>query len=124
MTQLDENKVDAVIEQTSPEIEEFREKESDDIVINESIEEIEQISETDKIDEELLHMTNVKLINTCSTGMNHIDVEYCSENEIEIMNLLTQMNKENNQTFVIVTHSDYVGGRANRIINMKDGEVV
>ena len=47
-----------------------------------------------------------------------------SENEIEIMNLLTQMNKENNQTFVIVTHSDYVGGRANRIINMKDGEVV
>ena len=37
---------------------------------------------------------------------------------------LIKMNKENNQTFVIVTHSDYVGGRANRIISMKDGEVV
>ena len=40
------------------------------------------------------------------------------------MDLLTQLNKENNQTFVIVTHSDYVGGRTDRIINMKDGEVV
>ena len=47
-----------------------------------------------------------------------------SENELEIMDLLTDLNKRNNQTFVIVTHSDYVGGRANRIISMKDGEVV
>ena len=47
-----------------------------------------------------------------------------SENERLIMDLLTQLNKENNQTFVIVTHSDYVGGRTDRIINMKDGEVV
>ena len=47
-----------------------------------------------------------------------------SENEKLIMDLLTQLNKENNQTFVIVTHSDYVGGRTNRIIQMKDGEVV
>ena len=27
-------------------------------------------------------------------------------------------------TIVIVTHSNYVGGRANRIIKMKDGKVV
>ena len=47
-----------------------------------------------------------------------------SENEEQLMDLLIKMNKENNQTFVIVTHSDYVGGRANRIISMKDGEVV
>ena len=47
-----------------------------------------------------------------------------SENEKLIMDLLTQLNKENNQTFVIVTHSDYVGGRTNRIIRMKDGQVV
>tara|TARA_B100000686_G_scaffold29597_1_gene30056 strand:+ start:162 stop:869 length:708 start_codon:yes stop_codon:yes gene_type:complete len=47
-----------------------------------------------------------------------------SENERLIMDLLTQLNKDNNQTFVIVTHSDYVGGRTNRIIQMKDGEVV
>ena len=49
-----------------------------------------------KIDEELLHMTNVKLINTCSTGMNHIDVEYCSENEIEIYSLTKDYNLINN----------------------------
>ena len=47
-----------------------------------------------------------------------------STNELEIMDLLTDLNKRNNQTFVIVTHSDYVGGRTNRIINMKDGKVV
>ena len=47
-----------------------------------------------------------------------------SENERLIMDLLIQLNKENNQTFVIVTHSDYVGGRTDRIIQMKDGEVV
>ena len=47
-----------------------------------------------------------------------------STNELEIMDLLTDLNKKNNQTFVIVTHSDYVGGRTNRIINMKDGKVV
>ena len=47
-----------------------------------------------------------------------------SENEKLIMDLLTQLNEENNQTFVIVTHSDYVGGRTNRIIQMKDGKVV
>ena len=47
-----------------------------------------------------------------------------STNELEIMDLLTDLNKKNNQTFVIVTHSDYVGGRTNRIISMKDGEVV
>lgn len=47
-----------------------------------------------------------------------------SENEKLIMDLLTQLNKENNQTFVIVTHSNYVGSRTNRIIQMKDGEVV
>lgn len=47
-----------------------------------------------------------------------------SENERLIMDLLIKLNKDNNQTFVIVTHSEYVGGRANRIIQMKDGEIV
>lgn len=47
-----------------------------------------------------------------------------SENERRIMDLLIKMNKDNNQTFVIVTHSEYVGGRTNRIIQMKDGEIV
>jgi len=47
-----------------------------------------------------------------------------STNEKEIMDLLIDLNKKNNQTFVIVTHSDYVGSRTNRIIKMHDGEIV
>lgn len=58
VTSLDESKVDTVIEQTSPEIEEFRDIESDDVEINESIEEIEPIIETDKIDVELVVETD------------------------------------------------------------------
>lgn len=40
-----------------------------------------------KIDKELLEGTNVNLINTCSTGMNHIDVSYCKSNGIKIYSL-------------------------------------
>lgn len=43
--------------------------------------------QTYKIDKELLQNTAVKLINTCSTGMNHIDVEYCEKNDIKILSL-------------------------------------
>ena len=43
--------------------------------------------QTYKIDRDLLRGTNVKLINTCSTGMNHIDVDYCNENDIKIYSL-------------------------------------
>ena len=43
--------------------------------------------QTYKIDKELLDGTNVTLINTCSTGMNHIDVEYCKSSGIEIYSL-------------------------------------
>ena len=39
--------------------------------------------QTYKIDKELLDNTQVKLINTCSTGMNHIDVEYCNKKELK-----------------------------------------
>lgn len=44
-----------------------------------------------KIDKELLDGTKVKLINTCSTGMNHIDQSYCIENNIEIYSLTKDM---------------------------------
>lgn len=37
-----------------------------------------------KIDENLLTGTNVTLINTCSTGLNHIDIEYCVKKSISI----------------------------------------
>ena len=40
--------------------------------------------QTYKIDEELLGGTKVTLVNTCSTGMNHIDIDYCNDNNIEI----------------------------------------
>lgn len=41
------------------------------------------------IDKDLLDNTSVKLINTCSTGLNHIDVEYCTINNIKIDSLKT-----------------------------------
>ena len=37
-----------------------------------------------KIDEELLNNTQVNIINSCSTGLNHIDLEYCKKNNIKI----------------------------------------
>ena len=52
--------------------------------------------QTYKIDKELLEGTSVKLINTCSTGMNHIDVDYCKENNIKIYSLTHDMNLINN----------------------------
>ena len=47
--------------------------------------------QTYKIDKELLEGTNVKLINTCSTGMNHIDQEYCKSQNITIYSLTKDM---------------------------------
>ncbi len=47
-----------------------------------------------------------------------------SETALEIMDLLTTLNKENGQTFVIVTHALEVGHRADRIITMRDGHIV
>jgi ABC-type lipoprotein export system ATPase subunit len=47
-----------------------------------------------------------------------------SETATEIMDLLYHLNKENGQTFVIVTHAIEVGKRANRIITMRDGNIV
>ena len=40
--------------------------------------------QTYKIDKELLEGTKVTTINSCSTGLNHIDLEYCKKNNIEI----------------------------------------
>ena len=47
-----------------------------------------------------------------------------SEAATDIMNLLCRFNRENGQTFVIVTHDLEVGKRANRIIAMRDGVIV
>ena len=47
-----------------------------------------------------------------------------STNAGEIMELLMSLNKEQGQTFVLVTHSDQVGGVADRIVRMSDGVIV
>ncbi len=46
-----------------------------------------------------------------------------SETSSDIMDLLCRLNKDNGQTFVVVTHSPEVGARANRIVRMRDGQV-
>ena len=47
-----------------------------------------------------------------------------SRNAGEIMELLKNLNKEQGQTFVLVTHSDQVGGMADRIVRMSDGVII
>jgi len=47
-----------------------------------------------------------------------------SEAANDVMDLLYRFNRENGQTFVIVTHDLEVGKRANRIIRMRDGSIV
>ncbi len=42
----------------------------------------------------------------------------------EVMSLMRQLNRENQQTFVIVTHDPEVGMKCDRIIHMRDGEIV
>ena len=44
-----------------------------------------------------------------------------SESSKEIMDLLRKLNKQNKQTFIIVTHDYTVGRMADRIVMMKDG---
>ncbi len=44
-----------------------------------------------------------------------------SKNSKEIMNLLLKLNKENNQTFVIVTHDPAVGKMCKRVVEMESG---
>ena len=40
-----------------------------------------------------------------------------------IMDLLCKLNKEREQTFVLVTHDQTVGSRAERLIFMRDGKI-
>jgi putative ABC transport system ATP-binding protein len=47
-----------------------------------------------------------------------------STNATEIMDLLVRLNKEQGQTFVLVTHSENVGGMTDRIVRMSDGVVI
>ena len=47
-----------------------------------------------------------------------------SETSNGIIDLMVQLNKQSEQTFVWVTHSEEVGALAKRLIRMRDGEIV
>ena len=70
-------------------LEEGNKNEVKELIVKENIDTIfcNPNQQNYKIDKELLEGTNVTLINTCSTGMNHIDVEYCKSSGIEIYSL-------------------------------------
>jgi putative ABC transport system ATP-binding protein len=46
-----------------------------------------------------------------------------SKNGLEVINLLTELNKEGT-TIVMVTHSDHDAGYAHRIVNLFDGHII
>ena len=47
-----------------------------------------------------------------------------SDTSEEVMDVLTSLNQEQGQTFVLVTHDSEVSSRAHRIIQMKDGLIL
>ncbi|MEZ4523332.1 MAG: ABC transporter ATP-binding protein [Thermomicrobiales bacterium] len=47
-----------------------------------------------------------------------------SQNASEIMELMRELNRRNNQTFVLVTHDRNIGAACDRIIRMRDGQIV
>ena len=44
-----------------------------------------------------------------------------SETAQDIMDLILQLNKQNRQTFIIVTHAQEIGAQCQRIVRMRDG---
>jgi putative ABC transport system ATP-binding protein len=47
-----------------------------------------------------------------------------SESAEEVMQLIDRLNRDNGQTFVLVTHAREVAAHARRIIRMRDGEII
>jgi putative ABC transport system ATP-binding protein len=47
-----------------------------------------------------------------------------TETADEVMALLRRLNRENGQTFVIVTHDPRIGSMCDRVIQMRDGLVI
>jgi putative ABC transport system ATP-binding protein len=47
-----------------------------------------------------------------------------SDTSQEVLDLLLQLNRENGQTFVVVTHEPGVGAQMDCVIQMKDGKIV
>ena len=46
-----------------------------------------------------------------------------SETAQEIMDLILDLNSRNDQTFIIVTHSQEIGDQCHRIVRMRDGQI-
>ena len=40
------------------------------------------------------------------------------------MGLIVELNRANRQSFILVTHSEEVGGMAHRVVRMRDGAIV
>lgn len=47
-----------------------------------------------------------------------------TENSVEVMNLLKRLNKENKQTFIIITHDPSIGKMCNRVLEMRSGKIL
>ncbi len=47
-----------------------------------------------------------------------------SETAGDIIDLMCDLNRANGQTFVLVTHALDIGQRADRIVRMRDGQIV
>jgi ABC-type lipoprotein export system ATPase subunit len=47
-----------------------------------------------------------------------------TETSAGIMNLMVQLNRQNRQTFLWVTHAEEVGAMAQRLVRMRDGLIV
>jgi putative ABC transport system ATP-binding protein len=47
-----------------------------------------------------------------------------SETADDVMGLIEQLNRENGQTFVMVTHDPRVAERTRRIVRMRDGQII
>ncbi len=47
-----------------------------------------------------------------------------SDTSEEVLELLLRLNRENGQTFVVVTHDSAVGSRMDRVVRMEDGRIV
>jgi ABC-type lipoprotein export system ATPase subunit len=47
-----------------------------------------------------------------------------SQTASDIMNLMRELNRRNGLTFVIVTHDPGIGDRCDRIVRMRDGQIV
>jgi putative ABC transport system ATP-binding protein len=47
-----------------------------------------------------------------------------TENSNDVLDLLIRLNKENNQTFVLITHDPAIGKKCQRVIEMRSGLII